>query len=102
MKRLLTVATICLTTAWCPAQSWVRENTLPATDVFQLEYQNGTLYAGTIDHVYISADNGAHWTTSQLPGSLYVQAITEFHDRIYVGTASGGVLTSSDRGTQAG
>ena len=98
MKKMLTVAIICLTTAYCPAQSWVRENALPATDVFLLEYHNGTLYAGTIDHVYISADNGAQWKATQLPGSPYVQAITEFHGRVYVGTARGGVLTSSDHG----
>ncbi|HEY4150435.1 MAG TPA: hypothetical protein VGM41_15960, partial [Chitinophagaceae bacterium] len=79
-------------------QSWTRVTDVPKTKVYCLERHNNTLYAGTSDHLYIGADNGANWTASSFPGSVYVLSATEYHHTIYIGTGYAGVLTSSDGG----
>src|SRR6266566_217193 len=97
MKRIIFAAALTITSICCGAQSWTRIDALPKTDVYCLELHNNTLYAGTTDHVFVSTDNGIHWTVSPSLGAVGdIETITEYHHKIFAGTYGGGVLSSSN------
>jgi photosystem II stability/assembly factor-like uncharacterized protein len=99
MKYLL-IAFICLTAKLCVAQPWTRINSLPGTNFNAMVKDNNMLYASTFSNtIFISPDNGASWTPSQIgPDTIIITCITLFNHKIYLGTDESGFFVSADTG----
>ena len=78
---------------------WTRVNA-PDKGINVLELANNTLYAGIGNFLYISNDEGATWTSSEIgkPGLADVTAIKVFNNHIYAGTNASGIFSSADGG----
>lgn len=60
--------------------------------------KKGALYAGTLDHIYYSIDNGSTWTTSTIPSASSVNCLFAINDMLYFGSSDGHVYFSSNNG----
>ncbi|WP_295792018.1 sialidase family protein [Mucilaginibacter sp.] len=78
---------------------WTKLNA-PNKGINVLELVNNTIYAGIGNNLYISNDEGATWTSSEIgkPGLADVTAIKVFNNIVYAGTNASGVFSSSDGG----
>lgn len=65
-----------------------------------IELANNTIYAGIGNFLYISNDEGATWTLSEIgkPGLADVTAIKVFNNHIYAGTNASGIFSTADGG----
>ena len=82
------------------AAQWSRVEALPAAQVLSLRAKGDTLLAGTSSVVFLST-NGVSWQPSNPPtaGTPFIFALWLRNGRIFAGTNSQGVFTSSDLGT---
>jgi hypothetical protein len=86
-------------TAPIATDKWTKLNA-PNKGINVLELVNNTIYAGIGNFLYISNDEGATWTSSEMgkPGLADVTAIKIFNNTIYAGTNASGVFSSNDGG----
>lgn len=91
---------ISLTAVSVSMGQWSRISAIPVGDVPSLFINGNTVYAGTDSAVFISSDGGNAWKRSAtIPNSpIYVDAVTSFGGKIYVGTGGDGVYVSADDG----
>lgn len=82
------------------AQSWTRVRLIPKLDVYSLLVVNDTIYAGTLEKLYTSPDNGTTWYSSaNINNANGITAIAVYHNTLFVGTYGAGVLSSNNLGT---
>ena len=72
----------------------------PALDFSSLNVVDGVLYAVANSVVYSSSNNGVSWRRSEAlsDSGEFIQTVTFFNGRLYAGTATSGVFTSSNFG----
>ncbi len=73
---------------------------IPALDFSSLNVVDGVLYAVANSVVYSSSNNGVSWRRSEAlsDSGEFIQTVTFFNGRLYAGTATSGVFTSSNFG----
>lgn len=82
------------------AQNWARVRLIPKLDVYSLLVVNDTVYAGSLEKLYTSPDNGTTWYSSAtINNANGITAIAVYHNTVYVGTYGAGVLSSNNLGT---
>lgn len=93
------VALLFFMTGSSPGQ-WIRDESLPASDIPSFIVRGSAMYAGTDSAVFISTNMGNGWTrTATLPGSpWFVDALAILDGRLYAGTGGNGVFVSSNSG----
>jgi len=100
-RQLLSAALAigCVALATPAAAQWSRVEALPAAQVLSLRAKGDTLLAGTSSVVFHSTD-GVSWQPSNPPtaGTPLIFALWLRNGRIFAGTNSQGVFTSSDLG----
>ncbi len=72
----------------------------PEVKVFGITKDQKKIYAGTMNQLYCSTDNGSNWSSINGPGlnDNVIQAIAISNTSVYLGTPSG-IYRSSDDGT---
>ncbi|MDO3643602.1 sialidase family protein [Mucilaginibacter sp. L3T2-6] len=83
-----------------PTDKWTHLNTAN-WNVSAVEVVNNTIYAGSGNTLYISKDEGATWKSVKVaaPGAADITAIKVFNNCIYIGSAGGnGIFSSNDGG----
>lgn len=100
VRKALLLITALGIMAYSHAQSWVQVTGIPPVDVYALQTDQHTIYAGTADRLYTGLNNGEWWIASSPLGNVgSITDIALFSGKIYVGTYKAGVFRSSDQGT---
>lgn len=79
---------------------WIQTNGLSGKPIYSLSIINGKIIAGSNNCVYISEDNGSHWTESisGLPSESTILSLATIDSTIFACSYIGGVFSSSDEG----
>jgi len=78
---------------------WTRVQQLPASDIFSLYQSNNVLYAGGVNIIYFSSNNGQSWdSTNSIPQLVTVDNIIVFKGELYASSFGFGVSKSADGG----
>ena len=103
MKRLAVVLSIavCLSPLPSAAVTWTRVEEVPADDVFSLQRHGTTLYAGTVNVVYVGEGEGTTWTptTAVDTAAAAVETVVPAGGALWAGTFNRGVFRSTNGGT---
>jgi ligand-binding sensor domain-containing protein len=100
MKTFLyTLLFFLLVTQICFAQ-WVQTNGFYGGNISALVTDGINLYAGTVNGVYISTNNGSNWTpiNSGLPSGLEISDLAIDGDNLFVGTSGMGIFRTTNNG----
>jgi hypothetical protein len=76
---------------WIPIRSG-----LPVGDITALDIYDSTIFAGTIEGLYVSSNNGSTWIETGF--SDFVQSLAISENNIFVGTRGNGIYMSSNNG----
>ena len=73
---------------------------LPVQEFSNIYLCNDTLYAGSVNRIYISGDGGTSWKQTAIlkDGVDFISTILKIDNRIFAGTYKEGIFTSSDNG----
>jgi hypothetical protein len=78
---------------------WTRVQQLPPSDIFSLYQANNVLYAGGVNIIYFSSNNGQSWdSTNSIPQLVTVDNIIVFKGELYASSFGFGVFKSPDGG----
>lgn len=96
--RILALTLCVLVIPGVAAAQWVKCLDTSPNGIASLAYDGSTLYAGRVQKIHVSTDQGATWVERDIGINSNVFTIFPNGSTLFAGTYQGGVMRSLDRG----